>query len=74
MMGELYVLALFNAEGEFVEYVRKGRNNSITGYDNISSARRGLAQTNSNNWRINHQGYTAKIAIATSVVELKEVD
>jgi hypothetical protein len=41
---ELYVLARYK-DGEFVEYVRKGRNHSISGYDNITGARRGCSQS-----------------------------
>jgi hypothetical protein len=45
-MKDLYALAYFDKEtGEFVEYIRKGRNYSISGYDNISGARRGLSQS-----------------------------
>lgn len=45
-MRGLFVLAYYDKEtGEFIEYVRKGRNNSITGYDNIDSARRGYTQS-----------------------------
>jgi len=42
---ELYVLGYFDREGNFGGFVRKGRNHSISGYDNISSAKRGLAQS-----------------------------
>lgn len=41
---ELYVLARYK-DGEFIEYVRKGRNHSISGYDNITGARRGYSQS-----------------------------
>lgn len=45
-MDELYALAYFDKEsGEFVEFVRKGRNYSIVGYDNLASAKRGLAHS-----------------------------
>lgn len=44
-MEELYVLAKFDEDGNFLYYIRKGRNNSISGYDNLSSAKRGLSQT-----------------------------
>lgn len=45
-MGDLFVLGYFDKDsGEFVEYVRKGRNNSITGYDNFESAKRGKTQS-----------------------------
>lgn len=47
-MDELYALGRFNEDGSFYEYVRKGRNHSISGYDNISGARRGLSQTRAN--------------------------
>lgn len=44
-MDDLYVIARFNEDGTFGEYERKGRNNSISGYDSIASAKRGLGQT-----------------------------
>jgi hypothetical protein len=42
---ELYVLGYFNENDELECFVRKGRNWSISGYDNISSAKRGLRQS-----------------------------
>lgn len=60
-MGDLYVLALYNAEGKFVEYVRKGRNNSIVGYDSIRSAERGVRHSKRSDVRIQQYGYTAMI-------------
>lgn len=57
-MKELYVLAYFDNEGEFIEYVRKGRNNAISGYDNLTAAKRGYSHSKnshrarSNNLRI----------------------
>lgn len=65
----LYVLAKFK-EGEFYEYVRKGRNNSITGYDSYDSAKRGYFQSK----RIGEsKGYNLKIMKADllSFVEVK---
>lgn len=50
-MKELYVLARFDSDEKFVEYVRKGRNNSISGYDNLESAKRGLSHTKGNKLR-----------------------
>lgn len=45
-MGDLYVLAYFDKkDGSFVEYVRKGRNGAISGYDNYESAKRGYIQS-----------------------------
>ena len=41
-MPELYVIALFNEDGTIKEFDRKGRNNAISGYDNLTSAKRGL--------------------------------
>lgn len=44
IISELYVLAKFK-DGKFVEYVRKGRNNAISGYDNLAGAKRGYAHS-----------------------------
>lgn len=44
---ELYVIGYF-ADDELQRLVRKGRNNAIVGYDNLTSAKRGLGQTTSN--------------------------
>lgn len=41
---ELFVLGRF-IDGKFHNYVRKGRNRSISGYDNLGAARRGLAHS-----------------------------
>lgn len=41
------MLAYFNKDGTFYNYVRKGRNNSISAYDNLTSAKRGLSQSRS---------------------------
>lgn len=46
MDKELYVIGYFE-DGVLQKYVRKGRNNSIVGYDSLSSAKRGLSQTKS---------------------------
>ena len=46
-LDELYVLAYFNKDGTFGSFVRKGRNNAISAYDNLASAKRGLTQTRS---------------------------
>lgn len=45
-MPELYVLAIVDGRGNITRFVRKGRNQSIAGYDSLASAKRGLAQTN----------------------------
>jgi len=45
---EIYVLGYFDKDGNFGGFVRKGRNHSISGYDNLSSAKRGLIQSNIN--------------------------
>jgi hypothetical protein len=44
-MKELYVLGVFDESDTLIEFVRKGRNWSISGYDSIASARRGLAHS-----------------------------
>lgn len=71
-MGDLYVLALFNEGGEFVRFIRKGRSNSIVGYDNITSARRGLAHSKRNNYSVLHNGYTVEIAKSIGLESVKE--
>lgn len=43
-IDELYVLGVF-VDGKFKEYVRKGRNNSISGYDNLGTAKRGRSHS-----------------------------
>jgi hypothetical protein len=60
---ELYVLARYK-DGEFVEYVRKGRNHSISGYDNITGARRGHSQSLK---AAEAHGYELKIMKANSL-------
>jgi hypothetical protein len=45
MTKELYVLAIYDSGGNLTEFVRKGRNFSISGYDSLSSAKRGLAHS-----------------------------
>lgn len=45
MEKELYVLGIFDENDNLIEFVRKGRNWSISGYDSISSSRRGLSQS-----------------------------
>ncbi|CAM3634744.1 hypothetical protein [Mesobacillus zeae] len=45
MNKELYVLGVFDDDGDLTEFVRKGRNWSISGYDSIGSAKRGLSQS-----------------------------
>lgn len=60
-MNDLYVLALYNADGEFESYVRKGRNNSIVGYDSLDSAERGARHTKRSNVRVQQSGYIVMI-------------
>lgn len=43
-MNELYVLGIFE-DDKLKGFVRKGRNWSISGYDSLTSAKRGLAQS-----------------------------
>ena len=45
MEKELYVLGVFDNDGNLIEFVRKGRNWAISGYDSLGSARRGLSQS-----------------------------
>ena len=72
-MKELYALAYFDKNGKFIEYVRKGRNNAISGYDNLTAAKRGYAHSKSS--------YRAKIydlkivkAIETEIVNYSKED
>ncbi|PGO60595.1 hypothetical protein [Priestia megaterium] len=44
-MNELYALGVFDAEGNFKHFVRKGRGNAIYAYDSIQKARRGYNQS-----------------------------
>lgn len=60
-MDDLFVLAMFDSEGNFYKYVRKGRNNSIVGYDSLDSAKRGIRHTRRNNVIVTQLGYTIKI-------------
>lgn len=69
-MTELYVLAYFDkVTHEFIEYVRKGRNNAISGYDDLDSAKRGYAQS-----KRSHRArtYELKIVKAGGVVIIEE--
>lgn len=50
-MKELYVLGVFDDSDTLVDFVRKGRNWAISGYDTIDSARRGLSQSKRNSRR-----------------------
>jgi len=63
-MKKLYALAYFDKDGNFVEYVRKGRNNAISGYDNLSGARRGYSQSKGS---YRAQIYELKIVRATDI-------
>lgn len=45
MNNELFVLGDFDNKGEFIKFIRKGRNWNIPAYDNIPSAKRGLSQS-----------------------------
>jgi hypothetical protein len=67
-MSELYVLALYDSNGAFRRYVRKGRNNAISGYDNLAGARRGLSHSR-NNYA---EGIIVKIVKATELVIIPE--
>jgi hypothetical protein len=44
-MPKLYVLATVDGSGNIISFIRKGRNNAISGYDDLASAKRGLAQS-----------------------------
>ena len=44
---ELYAIGYYE-DDDLKRLVRKGRGNAIVGYDNISSAKRGLSQTLAN--------------------------
>ncbi|MBA9027547.1 stage III sporulation protein SpoIIIAA [Peribacillus huizhouensis] len=71
-MGDLYVLAYFNKEdGSFVEYVRKGRNGAISGYDTFDSARRGFIQSKRSH---RAQIYDLRIVKAGEVKIIKEAE
>lgn len=61
---ELYVIGYF-VDDEMNRLVRKGRNNAIVGYDNLTSAKRGLGQTKS---RGNTRDY--RILKATDLTEV----
>lgn len=69
-MGELFVIALFNEDGTFKEYVRKGRNNAISGYDNLAGAKRGLAQTKAHALDYRKPHYKIVKANSLEVVEV----
>lgn len=45
---ELYVIGVFE-DGELKRFVRKSRNFNIVGYDNLTSAKRGLAHSRAYN-------------------------
>lgn len=45
IVNKIYVIGYFDENDVFVRYVRKGRNNAISAYDSLSSAKRGLGQT-----------------------------
>jgi len=69
-LAELYTLAYFDKEsGEFVEFIRKTRNYSIVGYDNLSSARRGLAHSKKS---YRARVYDVKIVKATGIEIVRE--
>jgi hypothetical protein len=63
-MKELYALAYFDDNGELIEFIRKGRNNAISGYDNLTGARRGLAHSK-NSWKTRE--YNIRIVKATGI-------
>lgn len=64
-MKELYVLGVFDDEGNFIKYIRKGRNYSISGYDSIASARRGLGHSK-------RSGRNIKIIKATTMEVIED--
>jgi len=68
-MNELYVLAYFDKDGSFVEYVRKGRNNAISGYDDLTGAKRGYSQSK-RSYRA--QIYDLKIVKASGIEIVEE--
>lgn len=68
-MKELYVIGEFNEDGSFGSYVRKGRNNSISGYDNLTGARRGLSQTRAGMRLYEQQLYKIIKATSLEIVE-----
>jgi hypothetical protein len=70
-MKELYALAYFDNDGNFIEYVRKGRNNSISGYDSLTSAKRGMAHSKSS---YRARMYQLRIVKASEVEIIKEDD
>lgn len=70
-MGELYVLAYFDDDGNFIEYVRKGRNHAISGYDNLTSAKRGYGNSKTSR-RANIPGYNLRIVKSTTLEIIKE--
>lgn len=69
-MPELYVIALFNEDGTIKEFDRKGRNNAISGYDNIASAKRGLGQTKRHAYDFQKPFYKVVKANRLEVVEV----
>lgn len=71
-MDDLFVLALFSEEGEFVQYIRKGRNNAISGYGDISGARRGLSHAKRSDYHVIHNDYTIEIVKADGFISVKE--
>jgi len=69
-MCDLYVLAYFDKEdGSFVEYVRKGRNYAISGYDSYESAKRGFIQSKRS---YRSQIYDLRIVKASEISIVKE--
>lgn len=73
MDEELYVLADFTPDGEFKNFIRKGRNVSISGYDKLTAARRGLSQSKGQkNWKGTLEYPNAKIIKITSMEVINE--
>jgi hypothetical protein len=64
-MNELYALVRLDEDGNFINFIRKGRNHSISGYDNLIGAKRGLAHSRSNIHGI--EKYLIKIVKANSL-------
>lgn len=69
-MNELYALAYFDKEdGTFIEFIRKGRNHAISGYDSLDSAKRGYIQSK-RSYRA--QIYDLRIVKASEIEIVKE--
>jgi len=67
-LKDLYVLARYR-DGEFVGFIRKGRNHSVSGYDTLESAKRGYSQSKR---ATTNKGYELKILKASSLSDVTE--